>query len=162
LISTGHLPVDSYHHAVSLLDALALERAVDAGCSAVADDRSAHRGRIQARRPLRLRNLIGRAGWHQYLAREDDAVVGARGMHIGADGTAWLGMDGPVPGVTTDDYEPDAALCAFIVADGLVNGARRFIADIELPSADQATPAYESFRRLGFTRPYVRTHWTRR
>jgi hypothetical protein len=108
-----------------------------------------------------LGNLAGRAGWHHYLAREDGAVVGARGMHIGADGTAWLGMDGPVPGVTTDDYEPDAALCAFIVADGLVNGARRFIADIELPSAEQATPAYETFRRLGFTRPYVRTHWTR-
>jgi hypothetical protein len=27
----GHLAVDSYQHAVSLLDALALERAVDAG-----------------------------------------------------------------------------------------------------------------------------------
>jgi hypothetical protein len=27
----GHLVVDSYQHAVSLLDALALERAVDAG-----------------------------------------------------------------------------------------------------------------------------------
>ena len=108
-----------------------------------------------------LPNLIGRAGWKQYVAREDGAVVGARGMHIGADGTAWLGMDGPVPGVMTDDYEPDAALLAFMVADGLVNGARRFIADIELPSVDQATPAYESFGRLGFTRPYVRRHWTR-
>ena len=29
----GHLAVDSYQHAVSLLDALALERAVDAGQS---------------------------------------------------------------------------------------------------------------------------------
>jgi hypothetical protein len=65
-----------------------------------------------------LPNLIGRACWHQYLAREDGIIVGARGMHIGTDGTAWLGMDGPVPGVATDDYEPDAALCAFIVADG--------------------------------------------
>ena len=27
----GHLAVDSYQHAVSLIDALALERAVDAG-----------------------------------------------------------------------------------------------------------------------------------
>jgi hypothetical protein len=70
-------------------------------------------------------------------------------------------MDGPVPGVTTDDYEPDAALCAFIVAEGLVRGACSFIADIEAPSDEQATPAYESFAGLGFTRPYVRTHWTR-
>ena len=109
-----------------------------------------------------LPNLVGRRGWQQYVARENGVVVAARGMHLGADGTAWLGMDGPVPGVTTDDHEPDAALLAFIVADGLVNGARRFIADIELTSLEQATPAYDTFRRLGFTRPYVRTHWTRK
>ena len=71
-------------------------------------------------------------------------------------------MDGPVPGVTTDDYEPDAALCAFIVSDGLVRGARTFIADIEAASDQQATPAYQSFGRLGFTRPYLRAHWTLR
>jgi hypothetical protein len=108
-----------------------------------------------------LPNLIGRAGWHQYAVREDGAIVGARGMHIGPDGTVWLGMDGPVPGVTTDDYEPDASLCAFIVADGLARGARSFIADIEAPSPDQTTPAYEAFARLGFTRPYARTHYAR-
>lgn len=108
-----------------------------------------------------LPELIGRPGWHQYVVREAVAIVAARGMHIGLDGVGWLGMDGPVPGVMTDDYEPDAALCALIVADGLVHGARSFIADIELPSPEQATPAYESFARLGFTRPYARTHWTR-
>jgi hypothetical protein len=85
--------------------------------------------------------------------------VGARGMHIGPDGTAWLGMDGPVPGLMSDDYEPDAALCARMVADGLVAGASRFIADIEAPSEAMDTPAYEHFGRLGFSRPYVRTHW---
>ena len=109
-----------------------------------------------------LPRLIGRVGWHQYVSREGGEIVAARGMHIGADGTAWLGMDGPVPGVTTDDYEPDAALCAFIVSDGLVRGARTFIADIEAASDEQSTPAYQSFGRLGFTRPYVRTHWTLR
>jgi len=109
-----------------------------------------------------LPELIGRAGWHQYVVREAGELVGARGMYIGSDGIAWLGMDGPVPGVMTDDYELDAVLCAFIVEDGLARGARSFIADIELPSPDQATPAYENFARLGFSRPYVRTHWTRR
>jgi hypothetical protein len=38
-------------------------------------------------------------------------------------------------------------------------GARRFIADIEAPSEKMDTPAYEYFGRLGFTRPYVGTHW---
>jgi hypothetical protein len=108
-----------------------------------------------------LPRLVGRPGWHQYVARERGEIVAARGMYIGTDGTAWLGMDGPVPGVMTGDYEPDAALCARIVRDGLARGARRFIADIEAPSEAMDTPAYEHFARLGFSRPYVRTHWTR-
>jgi hypothetical protein len=104
--------------------------------------------------------LIGRAGWHQYLAREQDEIVAARGMHVERGGLAWLGMDAPVPGLMTDDYEADAAICARIVEDGLRLGARGFIADIEAPSVAMDTPAYEHFARLGFRRPYVRTHWT--
>ena len=108
-----------------------------------------------------LGKLIGRPGWHQYVVREGGQVVSARGMHVGRRGIAWLGMDGPVPGVMTDDYEPDAALCAYIVEDGLRLGARSFIADIEAPSPAMDTPAYDYFARLGFRRPYVRTHHAR-
>jgi hypothetical protein len=82
-------------------------------------------------------------------------------MHIGAEGLAWLGMDGPVPGVMSDAYGPDAAICSFIVEDGLARGARGFIADIEAPSADMDTPAYAHFALLGFRRPYMRTHHAR-
>jgi len=108
-----------------------------------------------------LQRLIGRPGWHEYVARENDEIVAARGMFIGPDGAAWLGMDAPVPGVMTDDYEPDAALWDYIVADGLQRGATSFLADIELPSPELDTPAYGYFAWLGFRRPYVRTHWTR-
>jgi hypothetical protein len=107
-----------------------------------------------------LHELHGRLGWHQYVAREQGEIVAARGMYLGEDGMAWLGMDGPVPGITTQDYAPDAALCAGIVADGLTRGARGFIADIEAPSQKMDTPAYQYFARLGFQRPYTRTHYT--
>jgi hypothetical protein len=108
-----------------------------------------------------LQALIDRPGWHQYVAREEGRLAGARGMYIGPDGMAWWGMDGPVPGVMTEDWEPDAALCAFMVEDGLACGARGFIADIEAPSAAMDTPAYGYFSRLGFGRPYARTHYAR-
>ena len=108
-----------------------------------------------------LPKLVGRPGWHQYLAREAGDAVATRSMYIGGDGMAWLGVDELVPGVRTDDYEPDAALCEFIVEDGLRLGARTFLADIEAPSAAMETPAYEYFARLGFRRPYVRTHYAR-
>jgi hypothetical protein len=108
-----------------------------------------------------LPSLIGRPGWHQYVARRDEQIVAARAMHLGQQRIAWLGMDGPVPGLTTDDYAPDAAICAAIVTDGLLLGARGFIADIEAPAETMDTPAYEHFARLGFSRPYVRTHYAR-
>ena len=107
-----------------------------------------------------LPHLIGRPGWSQYIAREDGSIVAARGVYAGPDGTAWMGMDCPVPGLQTDDFDPDARLCQRIVADGLAAGVRRFIADIEAPSGAMDTPAYTHFAALGFTRPYVRTHWT--
>ncbi len=106
-----------------------------------------------------LQELIGRPGWHQYVAREAGEVVAARAMYIDPSGWAWLGMDGPVPGVMSPDYAPDAALCSAIVTDGLSLGARMFHADIEAPSPEQDTPAYEYFGQLGFRRPYTRTHW---
>jgi hypothetical protein len=106
-----------------------------------------------------LQRLVGRRGWHSYLVREDGVMVAARTMYIGSDGLAWLGIDGPVPGVHTDDYEPDAAICARIVQDGLHLGARGFLADIEAPSEAMDTRSYEYFSALGFSRPYVRTHW---
>jgi len=108
-----------------------------------------------------LELLIDRPGWHEYVYRDGGEIVAARGMFLGPDGMAWLGMDGPVPGVMTDEYEPDAAICEFMVADGLAHGARSFLADIELPSPELDTPAYRYFGELGFTRPYVRTHWAR-
>jgi hypothetical protein len=108
-----------------------------------------------------LQRLVGRPGWHPYVARRDGEVVQARTMYITADGAAWLGMDGPVPGLMTEDYEPDTALCARIVEDGLQLGATSFLADIEAPSETMDTPAYRNFGHLGFRVPYARTHWTR-
>lgn len=109
-----------------------------------------------------LEGLHERPGWYQYVARRQGEIVAARGMHIAADGIAWLGMDAPVPGIMTSDYEPDAAICSTIVSEGLARGVRMFIADIEAPSPELDTPAYEAFARLGFGRPYVRTHWATR
>ncbi len=108
-----------------------------------------------------LARLVDRPGWHQYVARKDGEVVAARCMAIGPDGLAWLGMDGPVPGVHHDDYAPDAALCDHIVRDGLARGARGFATDIEAPSEAMDTPAYRYFGELGFSRPYARTHYAR-
>jgi hypothetical protein len=109
-----------------------------------------------------LRALHARPGWHHYLAREAGRPVAARSMYLPAPGAvAFLAVDGPVPGVMTADYAPDAAILARIVADGLALGAAGFAADIEAPSPARDTPAYGTFGRLGFRIPYTRTHHMR-
>jgi hypothetical protein len=109
-----------------------------------------------------LRALHGRPGWRHYLAREHGRAVAARSMFLPAPGAvAFLAVDGPVPGVMTADYGPDAAILTRIVADGLRLGAGGFAADIEAPSPAGDTPAYATFGRLGFRIPYTRTHHMR-
>jgi hypothetical protein len=106
-----------------------------------------------------LQALIGRPGWSQYVVREGGEIVAARGMYLTPERVAWVGMDGPVPGLGTQDFDPDVVLWSTIVADGLAAGAQMFIADIEAPSPTLDSPAYHYFARLGFRRPYARTHW---
>jgi hypothetical protein len=107
-----------------------------------------------------LRALAGRAGWRHFLAREDGAIVAARSSYLAEEGAlAFLGVDGPVPGVMTSDYAPDAAICRAIVADGLARRAAGFVADIEAPSPELDTPPYRDFAALGFMRPYARVHY---
>jgi hypothetical protein len=106
-----------------------------------------------------LRALHGRPGWRHYLAHERGRPVAARSMYLPAPGAvAFLAVDGPVPGVMTADHEPDAAILARIVADGVRLGAAGFAADIEAPAPRRDTPAYATFGRLGFRIPYTRTH----
>jgi hypothetical protein len=102
--------------------------------------------------------LQGRPDWHHLVVRERGKVIAARSMYCPCGGLGFLAIDGPVPGIMTVDFEPDAALCAALVAEGLAGGARGFVADIEAPSAALDTPAYTYFARLGFARPYIRTH----
>lgn len=72
---------------------------------------------------------------------------------------AWLGIDAPIPCLMSADFEPDAAICARSVTDGLQARVRHFFADIEAPSAKLDTPAYGHFAALGF-RPTAPRSWT--
>jgi hypothetical protein len=54
----GHLAVDSYQHAVSLLDALALERAVDAGWTSVRRTAKPHSDTVSRPRGRRSRRAV--------------------------------------------------------------------------------------------------------
>jgi hypothetical protein len=54
----GHLAVDSHQHAVSLLDALAVERAVDAGWTSARRTAKPHSDTVSRARSLRSRRVV--------------------------------------------------------------------------------------------------------
>jgi hypothetical protein len=71
----GHLAVDSYQHAVSLLDALALERAVDAGWTSARGLAKPHSDKVSRPREGASRRVVD-ARWTSKPRR---AAVAARG-----------------------------------------------------------------------------------
>jgi len=103
-----------------------------------------------------LKELVGRSGWHHYILRENGSIVAARSMFVDHDNQAWLGIDAPVPGIMTPNYNHDLAICTAMVQDGIQRGVQQFVADIEKPSPDRIGPAYEGFQNLGFKVTYLR------
>jgi hypothetical protein len=73
----GHLAIDSYQHAVSLLDALALERAVDAGWTPARRPARPHRGTVSSPRERSSRRTVD-ARWTP-IRRQATAAARGRG-----------------------------------------------------------------------------------
>ena len=107
-----------------------------------------------------LKALVGRQGWHHYMLKRNDAVVAVRSLFIGADGTAWSGIEAPVPGIMAPSFDLDAMLGEAMMRDGLAAGAKLFVADIEAPHPDRDGPAYRNYARLGFKLAYFRSHYS--
>ena len=80
-------------------------------------------------------------------------------MFLHPDGTAWLGIEAPVPGLTAHSFDLDRRICEAIVRDALEMGAPCFVADIEAPSPEGTTPVYANFAALGFRKLYLRSHY---
>jgi hypothetical protein len=108
-----------------------------------------------------LKSLVWRPGWHHYILRQGRAIAAARSMYLHHDGTAWLGIDAPVPGIMAPSYELDYRICQAALSDGITLGAKCFVADIEAPSPQMDTPAYRNFESLGFRRLYLRSNYGR-
>ncbi|MFD2057552.1 hypothetical protein ACFSQT_32055 [Mesorhizobium calcicola] len=107
-----------------------------------------------------LMALVGRKGWHHYMAKRDGAVVAVRSLFIGPDGAAWSGIDAPVPGIMAPSFDLDAVLGEALVRDGIAAGAKLLVADIEAPHEERDGPAYRNYARLGFRIAYFRSHYS--
>lgn len=103
--------------------------------------------------------LVGRPRWFHYALRKEGRIVAARSQYVDPSGTAWMGIEAPVPGAMAPSFDDDRRICQTMVVEGLRHGIRVFGADIEVPSADRKGPAYDAFESLGFQLAYLRRHF---
>lgn len=103
--------------------------------------------------------LISRPGWHHAVCKLEGKIVAARTMKINPDETAYFMIDAPVPGVMTQQFEPDYLISRRLIEIGLEHGVKQFASDIEKPSPSQDTPAYRFWAALGFTVAYEKKNF---
>ena len=104
-----------------------------------------------------LAAIVGRTGWHAYMARDNGKAVGGAAMFL-ADGHAWLGI-GAVQAVARRRGGQNALL-ARRIADGLAAGARWFATETGKPLAGEPHPSFSNIQRAGFAIAYERANWT--
>lgn len=117
-------------------------------------------GKYRLPTSLWLTALVGRKGWHHYMLRRRGAVEAVRSLFVSKDGSAWSGIDAPVPGVMAPSFDLDAMLGERLLRDGIAAGAKLFVADIEAPLPEHDGPAYRNYDRLGFKLAYLRDHYS--
>jgi hypothetical protein len=104
-----------------------------------------------------LAAIVGREGWHAYVARDDGKAVGGAAMFV-ADGRAWLGIGAVQAGARRRGGQ--GALLARRIADGIAMGARWFATETGKPLAGEPHPSFSNIQRAGFAIAYERANWT--
>jgi hypothetical protein len=103
-----------------------------------------------------LMPLVERPRWIHAALRRNGSIAAARSMYVSDSGWAWLGVEAPVPGVMAPSFDDDASVTWALLRAGLDRQVQGFVADIEAPSPERNTRAYETWQALGFAWPYVR------
>jgi hypothetical protein len=104
-----------------------------------------------------LAAIVGRRGWHAYVARDAGAVVGGAAMFVDA-GRAWLGVGAMQAAARRKGGQ--GALLARRLADGLERGVRWFATETGKPLPGEPHPSFSNIQRAGFAIAYERANWT--
>ena len=103
-----------------------------------------------------LQALVGRAGWHCFLAMAGDEPAGGAAMRT-ADGIAWLGIGAVRPEHRRKGAQ--SALLAARIAAGLRHGVGGFTSETGRPHSGEPGPSFANIQRAGFRIAYDRPNW---
>lgn len=104
-----------------------------------------------------LAAIVGRKGWHAYVARDGDIAVGGAAMFV-SGGTAWLGIGAVQESARRKGGQ--GALLARRIADGLRLGVTGFATETGKPLPGEPHPSFSNIQRAGFAIAYERRNWT--
>jgi ribosomal protein S18 acetylase RimI-like enzyme len=103
-----------------------------------------------------LEELVGAPGWHTYLARIENAIVGVGAMNL-VDRTAYMG-----PAATMPEARGRGAQTALIAArlrEAIALGATNFVTETAEDTSSRSAPSYRNLRRYGFGVYYLRENY---
>jgi hypothetical protein len=104
-----------------------------------------------------LAAIVGRKGWHTYVARDGGKAVGGAAMFV-HQGRAWLGIGAVQAAARRKGGQ--GALLARRITDGLAAGARWFATETGKPLPGEPHPSFSNIQRAGFGIAYERANWT--
>lgn len=103
-----------------------------------------------------LAAIVGRPGWHAYVARDGGVAVGGAAMFV-SGGTAWLGIGAVQESARRKGGQ--GALLARRIADGLRLGVTSFATETGKPLPGEPHPSFSNIQRAGFAIAYERRNW---
>jgi len=101
-------------------------------------------------------DLVGRPGWHHYVARDGGDVVAAASMYA-RDGFAWLGAAGTL--ASHRGRGAQSALIARRVEDARALGCHTLTTETAHDPPEKPNPSYHNMERAGFQFVYRRPSW---
>jgi hypothetical protein len=102
--------------------------------------------------------VVGRPGWHCYVAFADDEPAGAAALHTG-DRLGWLGFAGTVPELRGRGAQN--ALFAARAAKAVDLGLERLVTETGERLPGRPSSSYRNILRNGFEEAYLRPNYVR-
>jgi GNAT superfamily N-acetyltransferase len=102
--------------------------------------------------------VVGKPGWHTYLAYDGDEPVATAGMYVVGE-VAWLGMGSTLPSHRRRGAQ--GALLAHRVEDGRALGCRWFVTETGAEDPEKPNGSLRNMLRVGFEIVYFRQNYAR-
>ncbi|MCU0453464.1 MAG: GNAT family N-acetyltransferase [Bacteroidetes bacterium] len=100
--------------------------------------------------------LVGRPGWHHYLAYEDGLAVATGALHV-KDGIGWMGFAATDPGHRK--HGAQTSLIAKRLHDAIDLGCKQIVVETAQDRPEQPNPSTHNLLRFGFEVAYERPNY---